>query len=130
MIFVRYEQGTKGYHVYDPSMWRVRVSCDIVFNEQAKWQWGETEGSDNSAGDTFTAEYNLSREQVVVDGATEQEEEPVSVDGVHEARRDDGDQGQDESGANENLDVDHGHNAPVHVRRLDDIVAELDNCEL
>jgi hypothetical protein len=129
MIFVRYEQGTKGYRVYDPSTQRVRVSRDVVFDDQAKWQWGETKVSDNSASDTFIVEYDLSREQVMVDGADVQEEEPVQVDGVHEAGGDDSDQGQDEYLVSENLDADHGDSVPVRVRRLDDIVAELDNQE-
>jgi hypothetical protein len=59
MIFVGYEQGTKGYCVYDPSTWRVCVSCDVVCDEEAKWQWGEDEGFDNPTVDTFTVEYNL-----------------------------------------------------------------------
>jgi hypothetical protein len=71
----------------------VRVLRDIVFDEQAKWQWGEAEHSDDSVGDTFTIEYNLSCEQVVVKGAAEQEEEPVPADGVHEAGGDDSSQG-------------------------------------
>jgi hypothetical protein len=106
------------------------VSRNVVFDEQAKWQWGEAEDSDDSAGDTFTVEYNLSQEQVVVEGAAEQEEEPVPADGVHEAGGDDSDQDRDESVASENLDADHGDSVIVRVRRLDDIVAELDNREL
>jgi hypothetical protein len=93
MIFNGYEQGIKGYRVYDPLTRWVRVLRDIVFDEQAKWQWGEAEHSDDSIGDTFTVEYNLSCEQVVVKGAAEQEEEPVPVDGVHEAGGDDSNQG-------------------------------------
>jgi hypothetical protein len=31
--------------------------------------------------------------------------------------------------ASENLDADHGDSVPVRVRRLDDIVTELDNHE-
>jgi hypothetical protein len=106
------------------------VSCDIVFDEQAKWQWGEAEDSDDSAGDTWAIEYNLSCEQVVVDGAAEQEEEPVPADGIHEAEGDDIDQCQDESVVSENLDADKGDSVLVCFRRLDDIVAELDNHEL
>jgi hypothetical protein len=66
MIFIGYEQGTKGYHVYDPSTRQVHVSRDVVFDEQAKWQWREDEGSDNSADDIFTVEYNLTWEPMVV----------------------------------------------------------------
>jgi hypothetical protein len=37
MIFDGYEEGTKGYRVYDASTEGVRVTCDVVFDEQAQW---------------------------------------------------------------------------------------------
>jgi hypothetical protein len=37
MIFVSYEEGTKGYRVYDPSTGSVRVTRDVVFDQQAQW---------------------------------------------------------------------------------------------
>lgn len=40
MIFVGYEAGSKAYRVYDPATQRVRVSRDVVFDEEACWQWG------------------------------------------------------------------------------------------
>jgi hypothetical protein len=35
MIFMGYEQGTKGYRVYDPVTYRVHVLRDIVLDDQA-----------------------------------------------------------------------------------------------
>jgi hypothetical protein len=35
MVFIGYELGTKGYHVYDIVSQKVRATHDIVFNEQA-----------------------------------------------------------------------------------------------
>jgi hypothetical protein len=35
LAFVDYEQGTKGYPMYDPSTGQVRVTRDVVFDEQA-----------------------------------------------------------------------------------------------
>jgi hypothetical protein len=40
MIFIGYEQGMKGYHVNDLISQWVRVTHDIVFDEQAQWDWG------------------------------------------------------------------------------------------
>jgi hypothetical protein len=39
LVFFSFEQGTKGYRVYDPSTDRVHVSRDIVFDEHAQWNW-------------------------------------------------------------------------------------------
>jgi hypothetical protein len=41
MIFIIYEEGTKGYCVYDPSTERVHVTRDVVFDEQAQWDCGK-----------------------------------------------------------------------------------------
>jgi hypothetical protein len=39
MIFVGYEPGLAAYRVYDPAMRRVHISRDVIFDEQAKWEW-------------------------------------------------------------------------------------------
>lgn len=41
MVFVGYEAGTKGYHVYDPVTKKLQVSRDVVFEEHHGWNWGE-----------------------------------------------------------------------------------------
>jgi hypothetical protein len=46
MVFVGYEQGTKGYWVYDPLTGRVCVSRDVVFDEQAQWDWKDNDANE------------------------------------------------------------------------------------
>jgi hypothetical protein len=42
-IFIRYEPGSKAYHTYDLATQRVRISCDVVFEEEAKWDWASAQ---------------------------------------------------------------------------------------
>jgi hypothetical protein len=57
MIFIVYEQGTKGYGVYDPVSKKVHITRDIVFDEGAQWDW-DKEDQDTSVRDgMFTVEY-------------------------------------------------------------------------
>jgi hypothetical protein len=39
VIFIGYEPGSKAYRTYDPTTQRVCVSRDVVFEEEAKWDW-------------------------------------------------------------------------------------------
>jgi transposase InsO family protein len=39
VIFIGYEPGSKAYRTYDPATQRVHVSRDVVFEEEAKWDW-------------------------------------------------------------------------------------------
>jgi hypothetical protein len=57
MIFIVYEQGTKGYRVYDPVSKKVHITRDVVFDEGAQWDW-DKEDQDTSVRDgMFTVEY-------------------------------------------------------------------------
>ncbi|WVZ50199.1 hypothetical protein U9M48_001476 [Paspalum notatum var. saurae] len=38
-VFLRYEPGTKGYHVYDPVGRKLMVSRDVLFDEKRAWDW-------------------------------------------------------------------------------------------
>ncbi|CAA6674078.1 unnamed protein product [Spirodela intermedia] len=40
MIFIGYECGSKAYRAYDPTTRRVHVTRDVVFDENAQWDWG------------------------------------------------------------------------------------------
>jgi hypothetical protein len=49
MIFIGYESGSKAYRAYDPITKHVHVTRDVVFDEQAQWDWGSG-GDDNKWG--------------------------------------------------------------------------------
>ena len=59
MIFIGYEYGSKAYRAYDPTTRRVHVTRDVVFNENAQWDWGSgaEQGDAGSHDDMFTLEY-------------------------------------------------------------------------
>jgi hypothetical protein len=42
MVFLGYEQGSKAYRLFDPAANRVHVSRDVVFDEDASWDWSES----------------------------------------------------------------------------------------
>jgi hypothetical protein len=42
MVLLGYEPGSKAYHLYDPAGGRVHVSRDIIFDENASWNWETT----------------------------------------------------------------------------------------
>jgi hypothetical protein len=87
---------------------------------------------------TFTIEYSVDRESSVGDGTAEQEQRwpnvgrsPVAEqehvghdagDGDHELDR-------DSSVASSDLDANHNANLPIKVRRLSDIMSELEERE-
>lgn len=39
MIFVGYERRSKAFRAYDPVAQRVHVTRDLVFDEDAQWDW-------------------------------------------------------------------------------------------
>jgi hypothetical protein len=60
MIFVGYERGTKAYRAYDPVTRRVHITRDVIFDEEAQWDWSHGEEGGTAAGnvdDTFTVEF-------------------------------------------------------------------------
>jgi hypothetical protein len=66
MIFVGYEAQSKAYRVYNPVDGRVGVTHDVVFDEDAQWDWGvEAEGAGNRGEEEFVVQYPVHIEQVV-----------------------------------------------------------------
>ena len=60
MIFVGYEPGMKGYRAYDPATGRVVITRDVVFDENACWDWSSPDSPVNTFGaDSFTVEHNV-----------------------------------------------------------------------
>ena len=114
MIFVGYENGSKAYRAYDPITKRVHVTRDVVFDEQAQWDWG-TGGDDGEPGggdDVFTVEYTtIGQAAPEVDGADELSGEqsplPAEADDVEvdDAEVDDVD--------DNDLDIDHDDDTPL-----------------
>jgi hypothetical protein len=43
MIFVGYEPGSTAYRCYDPHTKCVHISRDVVFDEDASWDWAENQ---------------------------------------------------------------------------------------
>jgi hypothetical protein len=58
MVFFGYEQGSKGYRVYDPVSEKLHVSRDVVFEEIRAWDWS-TEGNQGEKLNTFSIELKV-----------------------------------------------------------------------
>jgi hypothetical protein len=122
MIFVGYESSSKVYRAYDPIMKRVHVTRDVVFDDQAQWDWGSG-GDDGKSGggddDVFTMEYTTTGPVApMANGADEAliEESPLP------ARAGDTEVDVDD----ENLDADHDDDAPLRFRSVSDILMTLE----
>jgi hypothetical protein len=115
-----YVQNTMPHHAYDPITKRVHVTCDVVFDEQAQWDWGSgcDDGKPGSGDDVFTVEYTTTGPAApTTDGMDEAptEESPLP------ARA--GDAEVDNDVDNENLDADHDDDAPLRFRSMNNILA-------
>jgi hypothetical protein len=52
-----YEAGTKGYRLVDPSIEKLHISRDVVFEEEPAWDWNEDRNVTETATETFTVEF-------------------------------------------------------------------------
>jgi hypothetical protein len=108
IIFIGYESGSKVYHAYDPITKRVHVTRDVVFDEQAQWNWGSggDDGKLGSGDDIFMVEYTTRLASPMADGAGEAsiEKSPLLAGA--------GDAEVDDDIDDKNLDVDHNDDAP------------------
>jgi hypothetical protein len=57
MVFISYEQGTKGYRMYDPVGKKVHISRDVVFDEAAQWNWSKGSEEGKVGSGNFSVEY-------------------------------------------------------------------------
>jgi hypothetical protein len=119
MSFIGYESISKVYHAYDSITKRVHVTHDVVFDEQAQWDWGSggDDGKRGNGDDVFTVEYTtMGPTAPMTDGADEAPTEesllPVGA----------GDTEVDDDIDDENLDADHHDDAPLRFRSMSDIL--------
>jgi hypothetical protein len=120
MIFVGYESSSMAYHAYDPITKHVHVTRDMVFDEQAQWDWGlgSDDGKPGSGDDVFMVEYTTNGPATPrTDGTDEapSEESPLPAGA--------GDAEVDDDINDENLDADHDDDAPLRFRSMSDILA-------
>ena len=47
MVFLGYERGTKGYRCFDPTTHKVHLSCDVIIEEEQKWNFMEGQLSED-----------------------------------------------------------------------------------
>jgi hypothetical protein len=57
MVFIGYEEGTKGYRLLDPVSRTLHVSKDVIFEEDQVWVWSTL--SDQHQPDQFIVEYHV-----------------------------------------------------------------------
>jgi hypothetical protein len=71
MIFVGYERGTKAYRAYD-LVTKVTITRDVVFDEDAQWDWSSSEEEDvtwhDQGSDIFTVQYREVQTEAVGEG--------------------------------------------------------------
>jgi hypothetical protein len=124
--------------VYDPSTRRVRVSHDVVFDEQAQCCWKKEDGDGVEMEQTFTIDYLVTREPTMVEPTTDENGRgrsasdspvPVTGGGDHGMSDADNESRRVSSVASSDLDADHDAHVPVKMRRLDDVIADLEENE-
>jgi transposase InsO family protein len=143
MIFVGYEPGSAAYRCYDPVTRRIHISRDVVFDEDAMWEWTGNQASEMEFDITMpdqseflpTTELKLRTEEVSMpsagDGAEqaagEEQDQAERVTGtpLSNFRTTSGQEpdaeSQIESPLSENLDADHD-DAPLRFRKVSDLV--------
>jgi hypothetical protein len=99
---------------------RVHVTRDVVFDEQAQWDWGSCgdDGKPSGGDDVFTVEYTTTGSAApMADGADEvsTEESPLPA-GASDMKVDD-------DVDDENLNADHDDDALLCFRSMSDILA-------
>jgi hypothetical protein len=70
MVFLGYEEGTKGYRMFDPVLGKLHVSRDVIFQEELGWEW-ENQGN-NTQPDYFTIQHQFTVEDPATVGLVHQ----------------------------------------------------------
>ena len=61
MIFIGYEEGSKAYRALDPVSQRLHITRDVMFDEDAAWDWTKEGGVEEDVAHTgeFTFEFTV-----------------------------------------------------------------------
>ena len=131
MIFVGYKPGSKAYRVYDPTIRRIHISRDAVFDEEARWEWG-ADTTTSSDGD-FTIQYTSVGHPKVTTTLLPQPQEdaagpstPASTTNTR-ASTPTITFASPPGIAKEDLDAEHEDNAPLRFRTIENILGPATN---
>ncbi|CAD6226085.1 unnamed protein product [Miscanthus lutarioriparius] len=72
MVFIGYEEGTKGYRLLDPVTRTLHISRDVIFEENLGWDW-------NNAESLNQPEFVITEHSITVGGPTTESEAADSV---------------------------------------------------
>jgi hypothetical protein len=127
-IFIGYEQGTKGYRVYDPVSNKVHIAQDVVFDEGTQWDWDKEVQETSVRDGMFTMEYMVmsSGSEPVEHVAPDAPSLPAqfSAGAAAPLPEDEGDEDSVQPLSpfdSDRLDADHD-DAPLRLRSMDSIL--------
>jgi len=69
MVFLGYEEGTKGYKMFDLVSSKLYISQDVIFEEELGWEW-ENPGNIVQL-DYFTAQHQFTVENLATEASAE-----------------------------------------------------------
>lgn len=82
MVFIGYAIGSKAYRLYDPKTERVHVSRDVIFDEDAAWNWKEAEQTAPVDLGDFAVEQLVRRRERTVDRRLTPDAGGVDIDPI------------------------------------------------
>ena len=125
MIFIRYEPGSKAYRVYEPTTRRVHISRDVVFDKEARWEWG-TDSTTINDGEFRIENTTVAHPEVETTLQPQLQEDtaglPTPTPIPQETSTSTITFASPSSGAKEDLDAEHDDDAPLRFRTVDNIL--------
>ena len=114
------------FRAYDPVTRRVHITRDVVFDEDAQWNWDDEDEGKADASDTFTVEY------MVITGREEPQEEPAAAPASPPQPGGTGGVASTPvhlvsppTELGDQLDADHDDDAPLRFRTVENILGEV-----